>query len=106
MIDPAKSNPKNIIGSFMNRLSYERSTMKKKAVDEIWANHGLKDEKLRGGFKLAETTTVQADGVEVTEYRLYRLIGSSRVTIAADITTKIETDIATTYGGETTKQDN
>lgn len=80
------------MGSLLGVLQHERYAAKKKAEEDLWANNGLADPKARDGYRLAETSTIY-NGAEVTDYRLYRLIDSARVTVAADVTSKIENGI-------------
>lgn len=88
-MDGIKVKPKNLMGSLLGVLQHERYAAKKKTEEDLWANNGLKDPKSRDGYRMAETSTIY-NGAEITEYRLYKLLDSARVTIGAEVSTKVE----------------
>lgn len=91
-MDELKSKPKNLMGSVLGVLQHERYANKKKVEADLWKKAGLEDPKARDGYRMAETSTIY-NGAEVTEFRLYQLVDSARVTVAAEVTTKIESGI-------------
>lgn len=83
----------NVLGKMMDRLRKARLHTKTLAIDELWERNGLGTGQAREGYKLAETQRVDRNGSEITEYRLYKLIDRSVVTISADINTEVATGL-------------
>lgn len=84
---------KTLLGKTLSALRFERQQARQKAARDLWERNGMANPKTRSGHKLAETTTLQQDGTEVTEYRLYKLIDRSLVTISSSVSTKITTGV-------------
>lgn len=76
-----------MLGGMVRRLYNARKQTKMQAEFKLWERNGLSRPSTREGYKLAETATVQRDGTEVVEYRLYKLIDRAIVTVGGEILT-------------------
>lgn len=79
-----------MFGKLLSNVRAVRFTAKQKAQDELWKRNGLDNPAKRNGYRMAETQSINRDGTEVVEYRLYKLIDASVVTISSTVTHKIE----------------
>lgn len=81
----------NMFGKLLTRVQNTRKMARAQAVADLWRRNNLNPN--TGGFRLAETEMVQRDGTEVTEYRLYKLIDCSVVTVTSEVKHSVETGI-------------
>lgn len=79
-----------LMGKLLSRVHNARHYSNIQAIDELWKRNSLANPAKRDGYKLAETSVVHRDGTEVKEYRLYKLIDATVVTITTDVNTTIE----------------
>lgn len=101
------STQKNtILGSLLNKFSAQRAQIKHEAIEDLWRRNGLSNPRLRQGYKLAETPIIDRDGVEIVEYRLYKLVDQSTTRLCADISATIIVGSDVDNGSETPEQDN
>ena len=77
-----------LLGKTLSTLRMERQLVRDRAVSELWKRNNLKPD--AEGYRVAETSTIQRDGVEVTEYRLYQLVDRAVVRVSSKITTGVE----------------
>lgn len=73
----------------LNSLTTMRRLAHARALRDLYARNNVTAS--TPGYKLAETPTVYANGREVMEYRLYKLIDASVVTISHEIHHSVET---------------
>lgn len=92
MEDAVVENEKkpNMLGRIFNKVSEARFIAKQQAKSDLWARNGLSNPTQRNGYKMAETAVVHRDATEVVEYRLYKLVDASVVTISSEVNHKIE----------------
>lgn len=81
----------NMFGKLLTRVQNTRKMARTQAVADLWRRNKLNPN--TGGYRLAETDMVQRDGTEITEYRLYKLIDCSVVTVRSEVKHSIETGL-------------
>jgi hypothetical protein len=82
---------KSMVGKLLMRVKQARAVSHDQEIAALYKrNHATPG---TPGYKLAETQAVKANGKEVVEYRLYKLIDCSVVTMDAEITTHVETGL-------------
>ena len=82
-----------MMGKLLSRVHNARYLSRQQAIEDLWKRNGMENPKTRDGHKLAETAVIQRDGTEVTEYRLYKLIDATVVTVAAEVNTEVKLGI-------------
>lgn len=73
-------------GALLNRVDQARKHSYAQAVDELWKRNKIKN---REEYKVAEITMVQKDGTEIKEFKLYKLIDATVVTISSQVNVEI-----------------
>lgn len=81
--------PKSMVAKMLAQVTAQRVFVRKRAISGLWERNKLTPNE--AGYKIAETPTVHADGREVVEYRLYKLVDASVTTLKADIQHTVET---------------
>lgn len=84
----------SLMGKLLERVHNARHFSRLTAIDAMWERNGMASVASRKGFKIAETTSVFKDGTEVVEYKLYKLIDATTVTVSAEVNTKVEQGVA------------
>lgn len=81
---------KTLMGLLLNKVRFEREQARRAAIQKLYDDNGLSNPARREGYKVAETPTIDRDGTEVVEYRLYKLIDSvvTRVKTTVDVEIK------------------
>lgn len=87
MIEPKKQN---LFSRTLAKLQSARWSAREDAKNELWKRNGLENPKLRDNYRIAETEVVTRGGQEIVDYRLYKLIDASRITISVDMRHEIE----------------
>lgn len=83
--------PKTVFGVLLNKHKEVRDYAYKSAADDLWRRNGIKNRK---GYKLEEGIgSISMGGVSAKEFRLYKLIDASVVTISAKVDYEVETGI-------------
>jgi hypothetical protein len=77
-----------MFGKLLTEIQAQRKFTRERAMADLWRRNKLSPG--APGYRLAEAPTVQADGSEITEYRLYRLVDATVTTISSQV--KAETD--------------
>lgn len=81
---------KTLMGSLLNKVRFEREQTRRAAIQKLYDDNGLSNPARRDGYKVAETTTLARDGVEITEYRLYKLIDSVVTRVGTTVDAEIK----------------
>jgi hypothetical protein len=82
---------KTMFGSLLTALQAKRAAMEYQAVRDLYKSNEVSP--TDPAYKLAETKISHGGGKETIEYRLYKLVDFSRVTIEAEIRSSIETGL-------------
>lgn len=83
----------NLFGKLLKSVHNAKRYSNLQAVEELWKRNGLSNPTKRDGYKLAETVEVQRNGTEIKEYRLYKLVDATVVTISTEVTASIESGL-------------
>ena len=76
-------------GKLLNRVHNARKHNHLLAENELWDRNKLLSPASREGYKIATTKTLQFDGTEVVEYRLYKLIDATVSRISSTVETQV-----------------
>lgn len=85
--------PGTMFGKLLTRVHNARHYSRLQAQNELWRRNGLEKAEKREGYKIAETKEMHRDGTEVVEYRLYKLIDASVVTLSSEVKSEVVTGI-------------
>ena len=81
----------SMFGKLLTEVQAQRKFTRERAIADLWRRNKLNPS--APGYKLAETVTVQNDGCEITEYRLYKLVDCTVTTIVSEVRATTETGL-------------
>ena len=81
----------SMFGKLLTEVQAQRKFVRERAIADLWRRNKLTPS--APGYKLAETVTVQSDGSEITEYRLYKLVDCSVTTLTSEVHANTETGL-------------